>query len=186
MASSFISRARRRLAEWGRERHVSKPSASDLALILLCFTLIPAVLYASPRLLYAALIALNRLGEYRLAALLIFLNNQSVAALVACATLAAGRVGWPPLLSREGVSRHAREASLLLASATFIVSLARHWRAVSPSVILLPHFWCEYTAIAFAAYAGFSSKPRFLLYSTALLLLGATLETYTIYLLQRV
>jgi hypothetical protein len=159
----------------GLRRRVRLLTKGEAALVALNAALLPPSLWASGRLLSAA-VATAVVRAYWLAALALLANNSIAAALVALASLTAARLAWAWGLSEDALSRNAGKAAVALTSAVFALSLAMRSKLVSPILFLLPHFWLEYAALALAAYAGFRPSPRHLALSFALLALAAVAE----------
>jgi hypothetical protein len=147
----------------------------EAALVAFNAALLPPSLWASGRLLSAAVVT-TMVRVYWLAALALFANNSIAAALVALASLTMVRLAWAWGLSEDAIPRNAGKAAVALTTGVFTISLAMRFRLISPVLFLLPHFWLEYAALALAAYAGFRSSPKHLVLSFAALALAAAAE----------
>lgn len=147
----------------------------EAALVVFNAALLPPSLWASGRLLSAAVVT-TMVRVYWLAALALFANNSIAAALVALASLTMVRLAWAWGLSEDAIPRNAGKAAAALTTGVFTISLAMRFRLISPVLFLLPHFWLEYAALALAAYAGFRSSPKHLVLSFAALALAAAAE----------
>jgi hypothetical protein len=147
----------------------------EAALVAFNAALLPPSLWASGRLLSAAVVT-TMVRVYWLAALALFANNSIAAALVALASLTMVRLAWAWGLSEDAIPRNAGKAAVALTTGVFTISLAMRFRLISPVLFLLPHFWLEYAALALAAYAGFRSSPKHLALSFAALALAAAAE----------
>jgi len=156
-------------------RRARLPTRWEAALLALNAALLPPSLWASGRLLSAAVVTATA-RAYWLAALALLANNATAAALAALASLTVTRLAWAWGLSGEAIQRSAGKAAAALTTGIFALSLVMRLRFVSPILFLLPHFWLEYAALALAAYAGFRPSPKHLALSFALLAVAAAAE----------
>ena len=156
-----------------------KRSFSRSDALLLAFTLgslFPALI--ASRTLLAAAALLLQVRNAQLAALAIFVNNMVAMSLVLLTSILLVRFSWAWGFDSAAVKRNAIPCSILIATAIFAASLIIRSSYVSPVLFTLPHFWLEYSAIAFAAHSGLSGSIKSIAAAVLLLALAALAEAW--------
>ncbi|MCS7105470.1 MAG: hypothetical protein NZ954_07925 [Thermofilaceae archaeon] len=158
----------------------SLPSKGEAALIALNLLLMPPTLWASSQLLRAASFLLYK-RMYPLATVTIFVNNMAASSLVALASLTSTKLAWAWGLKKDYFTKYSGRIAVLLSTTIFALSFILRRNVVNPLLLLLPHFWLEYSSVTLAAYSGFKGKPLILLLSASLLVAAALTEVYVAY-----